>query len=161
MGDLSSYIPYFFAKGVFVLDISTYADEFMKNDKSKPWYPIWYYKKLKPVSMHTVLFELLSSKFVVEIDSAKYGLEFFNSEEHGMQMRFQYDDLTYNSRLTSHALLEKAFREGTWYQVLKENTSNEFRNEYKSKKYEKSRNELISFLGKMLGNATETKLENP
>ena len=155
-----SLLLYFFTKGVFVLNIAAYADEVLKNDKSKTRYPIWYYKKLSPISIDTVVFKILSERFVVEIDSVKYGLEFYRSEEYGMQMKYEYDDLADKKIISSHEILEKAFREGAWYQVLKSNTSKEFKEEYREIRYEKEKNDLIRFLSKMLDKDNEAEIEN-
>lgn len=75
--------------------------------------------KLKEIELADVITHLLDYDFVVEIDGYKYDIEF------GYDVKNKY--ITYcwsaspSPNLCSYEILEKAFKDGKWYKVLKEN----------------------------------------
>jgi hypothetical protein len=95
--------------------------------------PIWYYKELNPVSIDYVIFYLLKEHFVVDINGSKHEITFGKNRKGEIGQCIRYDDIT-NSNLCSYEVIQKGFREGTWFIITDIDTSNEFKNDYDKRK---------------------------
>lgn len=94
----------------------TLRNEFLKNIDSLH---DWQCKKLKPIrDLSYVITNLLKLKFVVEIDGHKYDISFGSDSENG---EIGYGWSSYPSpHIYSNEIIEKAFKEGKWYEVTDE-----------------------------------------
>lgn len=129
-------------------------------------YPIWYYKKLEKVNISYVILNLLKENFVVEINGIKHEITFGKNRKAEIGQCILYDDIL-NSKLTSHEVIEKGFRKGVWFVVSDDDTSDEFRTDYRNKKTHHEKEELRQFLQTILvtainttGELTEAEREN-
>lgn len=95
-------------------------------------YPIWYYKELESVNVSYVIMNLLKEHYVVEIEGHKYGLTFGINKSDEIGSYILYDQFHRNS-LSSYKILEKGFQNGKWFIVTENNTSEEFKDLYKTK----------------------------
>lgn len=84
----------------------------------------WQCKRLIPIEdLSYVILNLLKIKFVVEIDGHKYDLSFGKNNETG---EVCYGWSSYPSPdLRSWEIIEKAFRNGKWYEVTDEDLTKE------------------------------------
>ena len=74
--------------------------------------------KLEEIEIAHVIPHLLDFDFVVEIDNYKYDIEF------GYDAKNKYITYSWSAspspNLCSYEILEKAFKNGIWYKVIKE-----------------------------------------
>lgn len=99
-------------------------------------YPIWYYKQLEKIDVEDVIFNLLKETFVVEIDDKKIVITFGTNRKHEIRCTQSCDEgLDY----TSYKAIRKAFTEGKWFGITEEDTTEEFKEEYKVKEAERKR----------------------
>lgn len=99
-------------------------------------YPIWYYKQLEKIDVEDVIFNLLKETFVVELHDKKIVMTFGKNKKHEIGCTQSCDEgLDY----TSYNTIRKAFTEGKWFRITEENTTDEFKEEYKIKESERKR----------------------
>lgn len=96
-------------------------------------YPIWYYKKLTEVDLDYVIWNMLLEPFVVEIRGIRFHFIFGKNRKHEIISTVRNDDLHKNP-WTSWELVNKAFREGIWFSISAEDTSCEYRQNYRREK---------------------------
>lgn len=99
-------------------------------------YPIWYYKKIEEIEVDDVIFNLLKETFVVEINNKKIEITFGKNRKHeiGYSQRSN-EELEY----TSYETIRKAFKEGKWFRITEEDTTDDLKNEYREKEEERKR----------------------
>ncbi|MCD3321128.1 hypothetical protein G8V07_12495 [Clostridium botulinum D/C] len=88
----------------------------------------WQCKKLIPIDdLLYVVYNLLETEFVVDIDGYKHDLSFgYNSKGEGIAYRNSVYPSPY---LCSGEFIEKAFRLGKWYEVSRKNLTKKERDE--------------------------------
>lgn len=110
-------------------------------------YPIWYYKKIKEIHIDYVIFNLLKETFIVEIDNKKITITFGKNRKHEIG---SVQSCTEGLDFTSYETIRKAFREGKWFIITDEDTTDDFKEEYKVKEEERKiieiRNSRIELL---------------
>ena len=115
---------------------------------NKEEYPIWYYKELRPVDIdYVILYLLLESRFVVELEDKKLDITFGKNRKHEIgSSQFCPDGLDY----TSFECINKSFKEGKWFIVTENDTTDEFKEEYRKeqelKEKQKTREAYIDIL---------------
>ena len=99
-------------------------------------YPIWYYKQIEKIEVDDVIFNLLKETFIVELNDKKIVMTFGKNRKHEIGCTQSCNEgLDY----TSYKTIRKAFTEGKWFRVLEEDTTDEFKEEYKVKEAERER----------------------
>lgn len=102
-------------------------------------YPIWFYKELDEVDISYVIFNLLKETFVVELDNKKIVMTFGKNRKHEIGCTQScHEGLDY----TSYTTIEKAFKEGKWFILSDNDTSDSFKEEYIKDLEEKQKIEL-------------------
>lgn len=101
----------------------TRNDRILRSEFSKRLHN-WQCKRLIPIEdLSYVISNLLKIKFVVEIDGHKYDLSFYKNNETGGVC---YSWSSHPSPdLKSWEIIEKAFRNGKWYEVTDEDLTKE------------------------------------
>lgn len=111
----------------------TTMNKFIKGANDGDSKPIWYYKKLYEVDVDYVIAYLLHESFVVEIDGIKHEITFgLNKKENYIGQTIFYNDIK-NSNLCSYEVIRKGFTEGKWFIIAEEDTSEEFKADYRSR----------------------------
>lgn len=113
-------------------------------------YPIWYYKELEEIDIDDVIFNLLKETFVVELNGKKITMTFGKNRKHeiGCTQSCQ-EGLDY----TSYKTINKCFREGIWFRITNEDTTEEFKQEYKIKEAERKAKKMREYRIDILTNA--------
>jgi len=94
---------------------NTRTNETLTNEFGKKQHN-WQSKKLIPVgNLGYVVAHLLQEKFVVEIKGHKYDISFGQHIETG-EIGYGWSSAP-SPHLTSSEIIEKGFREGTWFMV--------------------------------------------
>lgn len=102
-------------------------------------YPIWFYKKLQEIEVDEVIFYLLKETFVVELNGKKIEMTFGKNRKHEIGCTQSCNEgLDY----TSYKTIRKAFTEGKWFRVTDEDTTDEFKEDYKVQEAERERMSL-------------------
>lgn len=113
----------------------TIRDKFVSHKE----YPIWYYKELKEVDAYYVIFNLLKETFVVELENKRIEMTFGKNRKHEIGCTQSCSDgLDY----TSYETVNRAFKNGKWFIITKDNTNEDFKNEYIKDKEIKDRANL-------------------
>lgn len=113
-------------------------------------YPIWYYKQIEEIDVDDVIFNLLKETFIVELNGKKIVMTFGKNRKHEIGCSQScHEGLDY----TSYETIRKAFTEGKWFRITEEDTTNEFKEEYKIKEEEKEKISLREFRIDILTNA--------
>ena len=99
-------------------------------------YPIWYYKQIEKIDVEDVIFNLLKETFVIEINSKKIVMTFGKNRKHEIGCTQSCDE---GLEYTSYKTIRKAFTEGKWFRITEEDTTDEFKEEYKIKEAERKR----------------------
>lgn len=81
------------------------------------------HRLVKIEDLSFVILNLLKKKFAVEINEHLYDLSFFKNEETG-EVGYSWSSAP-SPHLTSSEIIERAFREGTWYLIEGGNEGNE------------------------------------
>lgn len=99
-------------------------------------YPIWYYKQIEEIEVEDVIFNLLKETFVVELNGKKIVMTFGKNRKHEIGCTQSCNEgLDY----TSYKTIRKAFTEGKWFRITEEDTTGEFKEDYKNKEAERKR----------------------
>lgn len=127
----------------------TLKEQFTSNTSD---YPIWYYKQLEEIEVEDVIFNLLKETFVVELNNKKIVMTFGKNRKHEIGCAQSCDEgLDY----TSYETIRKSFTEGKWFRVTGEDTSDEFKKDYRDKESERRRLSMresrINILEKAIG----------
>lgn len=121
----------------------TLNDKFL-NSKS----PSWRTHKLKEVDIDYVMWHLVIKDFAVEIDGHKYditfGLNCNNEIGHSISMEG-------SPSLTSRTVINRGFQEGRWFEILKEELSNEEKESIEKEIKEREEEEFEKFVLERLG----------
>lgn len=134
-------------------DDKTLDKKFIERTK----HPIWYYKELQEVDVDYVIAYLLKETFIVDIDGSKHEITFgHNKKENYVGQCIKYDEIK-NSKLTSYKVIQKGFREGKWFIVTENDTSDEFKIDYDKRKVQHMREETESWYKKVLSNVIKSK----
>lgn len=120
-------------------------------------YPMWYYKKLIEIDVDDVIFNLLKETFVVELDDKKIVITFGKNRKHEIGSTQSCNEgLDY----TSFETIRKAFREGKWFRISEEDTSDSFKECYELKEKEREKKSMradrIDLLTKTLNRIKES-----
>jgi len=99
-------------------------------------YPIWYYKQLKEIDVEDVIFNLLKETFVVEINGKKIVMTFGKNKKHEIGCTQSCDE---GLEYTSYKTIRRAFTEGKWFRITEEDTTDDFKEDYKIKEAERKR----------------------
>lgn len=92
-------------------------------------YPIWYYKQLEKIDVEDVIFNLLKETFVVELHDKKIVMTFGKNKKHEIGCTQNCNEgLDY----TSYKTIRKV-------RITEEDTTDEFKEEYKIKETERKR----------------------
>lgn len=108
-------------------------------------HPIWYYKELQEVEIDYVIAYLLKETFIVDIDGSKHEITFgHNKNENYIGRCIRYDDIK-NSNLCSFEVVRRGFKEGKWFIVTENDTSDEYKTDYDKRKeqYKKQEEEQL------------------
>lgn len=104
-------------------------------DNSNKEYPIWYYKEIKPVSIDYVVFNLLKETFVVKLNNKKVVITFGKNKNNEIGSSQSCDEgLDY----TSFECINKAFKNGEWYRITENDTTQDFKDDYIKKRKKKA-----------------------
>ncbi len=114
-------------------------------------YPIWYYKELRETTVDYVIFHLLKESFVVEIAGSKHEITFGKNRKAEIGSSIRYDEVV-QSHLTSYSVIDKGFREGTWYTITDIDTTDEFKAKYVKDKEAYEREKTEQWYRKILTN---------
>jgi len=107
-----------------------------KFNSNRDDYPIWYYKQIEEIEVDEVILNLLKDTFIVEIDDKKITMTFGKNRKHEIGCTQSCNEgLDY----TSYNTIRKAFTEGKWFRITKEDTTDKFKEEYKIKEIERKR----------------------
>lgn len=106
--------------------------------------PIWYYKELEEVELDYVIFNLLKTTFVVEIDGSKHEITFGKNRKHEIGQHIKYNDIK-NSNLCSFEVINQGFQKGKWFIISDKDTTESFKQDYIKRKedYEKIQREEL------------------
>lgn len=106
--------------------------------------PIWYYKELEEVEIDYVVFNLLKTTFVVEIDGSKHEITFGKNRKHEIEQYIRYNDIK-NSNLCSFEVINQGFQKGKWFIISDKDTTESFKQDYlkRKKDYEKTQREEL------------------
>lgn len=120
-------------------------------------HPVWYYKELEEVEIDYVIAYLLKETFIVDIDGSKHEITFgHNKKENYVGQCIKYDDIK-NSNLTSYKVIQKGFREGTWYIITEKDTSDEFKQDYDKRKAQYEKEEIEKWYKDILSNVVKER----
>lgn len=119
----------------------TLRDKFAKGIDDMP---IWYYKELVEVEIDYVIFNLLKTTFVVEIDGIKHEITFGKNRKHEIGQHIRYSDIK-NSNLCSFEVINLGFQKGKWFIVSDKDTTESFKQDYLKRKedYENTQREEL------------------
>lgn len=119
----------------------TLRDKFAKGIDDMP---IWYYKELEEVEVDYVIFNLLKTTFVVEIDGSKHEITFGKNRKHEIGQHIRYNDIK-NSNLCSFEVINQGFQKGKWFTITDKDTTESFKQDYLKRKvdYEKTQREEL------------------
>lgn len=119
-------------------------------------YPIWYYKELEALEVDEVIWNLLKESFVVEIDGIKYELTFGKNKDSEIGHCSKRNDIKKpKSTLCSFDLIQKGFKEGSWFRVSKKDTTEEFKSHFDENKEEQEKINKKEMYQDLLSRAVE------
>lgn len=111
----------------------TLIEKFASNSHG---YPIWYYKQIEEIEVDDVIFNLLKETFVVEVNGKKIVMTFGKNRKHEIGCTQSCDEgLDY----TSYKTIRKSFMEGKWFRITEKDTTEEFKEDYRTKEEERKR----------------------
>lgn len=119
-------------------------------------HPIWYYKKLEPIDIDYVIMNLLKENFVVEINNHKYEITFGINKADEIGFNIKWDEFN-NEFISSYNILTKGFKNGNWFVVTDNDTSDKFKIDYNLKLKEYKKEQKIQFNKEILTNFIDTQ----
>lgn len=118
--------------------------------------PIWYYKELEEVEVDYVIFNLLKTSFVVEIDGSKHEITFGKNRKHEIGQSIRYDDIQ-SSNLCSFEVINQGFQKGKWFIITDKDTTESFKQDYLKRKEEYSKMQSAELYRDILSTIIEKK----